>query len=182
MKDGRRSPCFTTEHTSWMRSIALHSPRMKLRLRPMPTRLRLQKNISMTATWRFGKDHVSSPRSGRRHGRRCESAVANVVSVAVGRERDFRLFGAAYHVTIDVGFIGSRLHMKITLGGFKSRIERRIGNIAPTENAADQEKGFHRHRAFPIFRPRLFRDLWHPVGSKKSANRHGANAEKVACP
>src|SRR5215471_13242987 len=155
MKDGRRSPCFTTEHTSWMRSIALHSPRMKLRLRPTP-RSRLQKNISMTATWRFGKDHVSSPRSGRRHGRQCESVVANVVSVAVGCERYFRLFGAAYHVTIDVGFIGKRLHMKITLGGFKSRIERRIGNIAPTENAAGQEKGFHRHRAFPIFRTSTF--------------------------
>src|SRR5215468_5199225 len=138
MKDGRRSPCFTTELTSWTRSIALHSPPMKLRLRPTRTRSRLQKNISMTATWCFGKDHVSSPRSSRRRGRRCESGPACVVSVAVGCERYFRLFRTAYHVTIGVDFIGSRLHMKITLGGFKSSIEHRIGNIAPTENAAGQ--------------------------------------------
>src|SRR5215813_9096279 len=102
MKDGRRSPCFTTEHTSWTRTIASHSPPMKLRLRPTRTRSKLQKNISMTATWCFGKDHVSSPRSSRRRGRRCESGAACVVSVAVGCERYFfRLFRTAYHVTLE---------------------------------------------------------------------------------
>ena len=48
------------------------------------------------------------------------------------------VFRSAYDVAISVGFIGNRMYMKITLGGFEGGIEHRIGDIAPTENAAGQ--------------------------------------------
>src|SRR5262245_35769793 len=59
-----------------MRTVVLHSPPMKLRLRPTKTQSRSQKNVSMTATWRFGKGHVLSPRSSRSLGQGCEHEAA----------------------------------------------------------------------------------------------------------
>lgn len=68
--------------------------------------------------------------------RETEAAVSYLI--AVGGERYFRFFRTAYDVTISVDFIGNRMHMKVTLGGLYGSIEHRIGDIAPTENAAGQ--------------------------------------------
>jgi hypothetical protein len=70
-------------------------------------------------------------------GRR-EPEAAVLYSIALGGERYLRFFRTAYDVAIGVDFIGNRMHMKVTLGGFDGGIEHRIGDIAPTENAAGQ--------------------------------------------